>query len=93
MVTTPSPTLKTLREAAALTQVELANRAGIARSTLARVEAGEGGIRSSTIRALVLVLASRFNQDATRLTSRELNEYADAFAVDSEWLEIVLTDP
>jgi transcriptional regulator with XRE-family HTH domain len=50
------PNLRRLRERALLTQDELANRAGVARSTLVKLERLEAEARPSTIRKLAAAL-------------------------------------
>lgn len=48
--------LRELRQRAALTQSELADRAGVARTTVLRLEAGSPNPNPSTIRRLARVL-------------------------------------
>lgn len=54
----PIPGLRRLREAAPMTQGELAQAAGVGRITVARLEAGKGEARPSTIRALAKALGT-----------------------------------
>lgn len=50
------PSLRRYRELAALTQQELADRAGIARTTLVHLEQQKAGARPTTVRKLAEAL-------------------------------------
>lgn len=51
-----TPQLKLLRDQAALSQVDLANRAKVSRATVADLEAGKRPARPSTLRKLAQAL-------------------------------------
>jgi transcriptional regulator with XRE-family HTH domain len=50
------PRLKELRELAALTQAELADLAGVGRSTLTHLESGQSGAHPATARKIAKAL-------------------------------------
>lgn len=52
------PRLRALREAAFMTQVELAEKAGISEGSIKRLEKGQTGVRFSTIRKLAAALGA-----------------------------------
>jgi transcriptional regulator with XRE-family HTH domain len=61
------PRLRELRERAFLTQAELAEKSGVAETTINRLENGRHGARISTIRKLALALGV----PPAELTARE----------------------
>ena len=50
------PTLRELRDAQALAQRDLAERAGVSKTTVQAIEAGHGPVRPSTRRKLAVAL-------------------------------------
>jgi transcriptional regulator with XRE-family HTH domain len=55
----PLPHLREIRERRLLTQIELADKAGVGRTTIIRIEQGESNVRPRTIKRLARALRVR----------------------------------
>ncbi len=68
--------LKELRSRAGLTQVELADRAGLTQSTVSKIELGRGDDDAATLRALAQALGVRPSRQRALCVLRILHELA-----------------